>query len=66
MVKKDDRVIVEGNSIFECMGFHTVNGTVINISPSGKSFNFKCEQTRCIEVCDLDDGRIFISSNDGE
>ena len=56
--KKGDRVHIFENSIFECMGFRKVSGTIILVYPDGHGFSFKCDQTGCVETCDFGDGDV--------
>lgn len=57
-LKKGDKIIIQNNSIFDCMGYKKVTGTVFLVYPDGRGFGFKCDQTGCMETCDFNDGTI--------
>jgi hypothetical protein len=57
-LKKDDKILITKNSIFEIMGFKEVTGTVFIVYPDGHGFSFKCDQTKSIETCDFGDGTV--------
>jgi hypothetical protein len=54
--QKGQKVEVIGNSIFDMMGYSRVTGTVFMVYPEGKSLALKCDQTRAIELVELNDG----------
>ena len=62
LIKKGDRVAIRDNSIFECMGFKMVTGTVFLVYPDGHGFALKCDQTKAIENCDFNDGSITLQA----
>ena len=55
-IKKGDKIILENNSIFECMGFKKVTGIVFLVYPDNHGVGFKCDQTGSMETCDFGDG----------
>lgn len=57
-IKKGDIIEIVNNSIFKAMGFNLVSGEVFLITPT--AIHFKCDQTRCIELADKQDGTIDV------
>jgi len=59
-MKKGQRIQVTGNSIFKMMGMETVTGTIALIREDQTGCSIQCDQTRCYETLDFDDGEIKI------
>jgi hypothetical protein len=59
-VQKGQKVEINGNSIFQMMGHEKVTGTVFVVRADGSGFSIRCDQTRCIETVDANDGEIKV------
>lgn len=60
--EKGQLVEVEGNKIFEAMGYDKVTGKIIRVNEYGteygpvRTIHFECNETGCIEMFDTQDG----------
>ena len=59
-VQKGQKLEIIGNSIFECMGHKKVTGTVFVVRADGSGCSIRCDQTRCIETVDFNDGDVKV------